>query len=362
MGKIKTLAKQDYELTFEGKGLSYLYSTTFCRHSLPSGWEFISVAENGYVKEFLSNQTLASMNEAGKYLTPERIRTAIADMDAKILKETESINHLLQMPLTRQVVLEIFQRCGEVALAYSFFDPHYFEALYNASDEEGKTCTALLQDYKNKARDCLNAFYFGEGFVPKLLRQLSKERGIPEQDLAEYDEHELGALMDGQPVETNTLTERRTFCVLIRDIHNMLTIYTGDEACSYAKNFLSTSDDLESSQVIGKCAHQTGSVVRGNVRVIVRDYSNKTKMIEEMQAMQPGEILVTQTTDPEMLPALQKASAAITDIGGMLSHTAITSRELNIPCIVGTKNATSVLKNGDLVEIDAEHGVVRKIS
>lgn len=85
-------------------------------------------------------------------------------------------------------------------------------------------------------------------------------------------------------------------------------------------------------------------------------------MIEEMQAMQPGEILVTQTTDPEMLPALQKASAAITDIGGMLSHTAITSRELNIPCIVGTKNATSVLKNGDLVEIDAEHGVVRKIS
>ncbi|MCI0566183.1 hypothetical protein L0Y46_03215 [bacterium] len=57
--------------------------------------------------------------------------------------------------------------------------------------------------------------------------------------------------------------------------------------------------------------------------------------------------------------ACQKASAIVTDIGGMLSHAAIVSRELNIPCIVGTKNASKILKNGDLVEVDADKGMVR---
>ena len=58
--------------------------------------------------------------------------------------------------------------------------------------------------------------------------------------------------------------------------------------------------------------------------------------------------------------AMKKAKAIITDHGGMTSHAAIVSRELSIPCIVGTKIATRVLKDGDLVEVDAERGVVIK--
>lgn len=80
-----------------------------------------------------------------------------------------------------------------------------------------------------------------------------------------------------------------------------------------------------------------------------------------MEEMQLGDILVTQTTDPEMMPALRKASAAVTDIGGMLSHTAIVARELNIPCIVDTGFASKILKTGDMVEVDADKGIVRKI-
>lgn len=61
------------------------------------------------------------------------------------------------------------------------------------------------------------------------------------------------------------------------------------------------------------------------------------------------------------MPLIARCSAIVTDEGGITSHAAIVSRELNIPCIVGTKNASKFLKNGDLVEVDADNGVVRVI-
>ncbi|MDP3957678.1 MAG: PEP-utilizing enzyme [bacterium] len=74
-----------------------------------------------------------------------------------------------------------------------------------------------------------------------------------------------------------------------------------------------------------------------------------------------GEILVTQMTRPAFLPLMRMAAAIVTDEGGLTCHAAIIARELRIPCIVGTKVATQVLKDGDLVEVDANAGVVRKI-
>jgi pyruvate,water dikinase len=71
--------------------------------------------------------------------------------------------------------------------------------------------------------------------------------------------------------------------------------------------------------------------------------------------MQKGEILVTEMTIPEIIVACEKASAIVTDTGGLVSHAGIISRELNIPCIVGTRYATQVLKDGDLVEVDADN-------
>ena len=66
-------------------------------------------------------------------------------------------------------------------------------------------------------------------------------------------------------------------------------------------------------------------------------------------------------TTPDFVPLMQKSAAIVTDIGGLLSHAAIVSREFNIPCIVGTQYATKVFKDGDMVEVDADKGVVRKI-
>ncbi len=77
--------------------------------------------------------------------------------------------------------------------------------------------------------------------------------------------------------------------------------------------------------------------------------------------LKEGEILVTGMTDPHFVPLMKKAAGIITDGGGLLSHAAIIARELNKPCIVGTKIATKVLKNGDIIEVDAERGIVKKI-
>ena len=72
-------------------------------------------------------------------------------------------------------------------------------------------------------------------------------------------------------------------------------------------------------------------------------------------------ILVTGMTRPEYLHLFKKAAAVVTDAGGILCHAAITAREMKKPTIVGTETATKVFKDGDLVEVDADKGVVRKL-
>jgi len=79
---------------------------------------------------------------------------------------------------------------------------------------------------------------------------------------------------------------------------------------------------------------------------------------EAAKLMKKGDILVTKMTDPDWVPYMKLAAAIVTDEGGMTAHAAIVSRELGIPCIVGTKNATQVLKTGIEVTVDATHGIV----
>ena len=74
-----------------------------------------------------------------------------------------------------------------------------------------------------------------------------------------------------------------------------------------------------------------------------------------------GNILVTSITRPEFVPLMRKALCIITDEGGIASHAAIVSRELNVPCVIGTKYATKVLKDGDTVEVDMEKGTITKV-
>lgn len=91
-------------------------------------------------------------------------------------------------------------------------------------------------------------------------------------------------------------------------------------------------------------------LVAGNAHVILD--------VSSISEFQTGEILVSDMTSPDWAPAMRKSKAIVTNSGGRTCHAAIVSRELGIPCIVGTGNATSVLKNGQLITVDATHGMV----
>lgn len=108
-----------------------------------------------------------------------------------------------------------------------------------------------------------------------------------------------------------------------------------------------------SSEAVTELKGQIGckGLVTGTVRVIL----NATRADHFKQ----GDILVAGMTRPEYVPLMKLAAGIITDEGGITCHAAIVSRELKIPCIIGTKVASKVLKDGDMVEVDADKGIVR---
>jgi pyruvate, water dikinase len=78
----------------------------------------------------------------------------------------------------------------------------------------------------------------------------------------------------------------------------------------------------------------------------------------EMEKLKPGEVLVTTMTTPDMVPAMAQAAAIVTDEGGMTCHAAIVSRELGVPCVVGTREATATLRDGMQITVDGKAGMV----
>jgi pyruvate,water dikinase len=91
-------------------------------------------------------------------------------------------------------------------------------------------------------------------------------------------------------------------------------------------------------------------VVEGPARVV--------RSIDEIGSVQAGEVLVCAVTAPSWGPVFPKIAAAVSDIGGMMSHAAIVAREYGLPAVVGTGNATSAIKTGDRVRVDGDNGTV----
>lgn len=121
-------------------------------------------------------------------------------------------------------------------------------------------------------------------------------------------------------------------------------------------NLMENEIEQESGKEINELSGQTACLgkAKGYVKVI--------NSMPDMKKMRDGDILVSIATNPDIVPAMKKAVAIITEQGGVTSHAAIVSRELRTPCIIGTKIATKVLKDGNLVEVDADVGIVKIIS
>ncbi|HUD11524.1 MAG TPA: PEP-utilizing enzyme [Candidatus Saccharimonadia bacterium] len=92
--------------------------------------------------------------------------------------------------------------------------------------------------------------------------------------------------------------------------------------------------------------------------------TGRVKVIDGIQgaSIRADEILVCRMTTPDYLPLMQQAAGIVTDLGGILSHAAIVARELGKPCLTATQTATSLLSDGQLIELDADAGVVRLLT
>ncbi|OGZ26729.1 MAG: hypothetical protein A2365_02415 [Candidatus Nealsonbacteria bacterium RIFOXYB1_FULL_40_15] len=187
-------------------------------------------------------------------------------------------------------------------------------------------------------------------YLAILLNEISKRMEIPFEDLMQAYNFEIRSfLTENKPVDTGVLERRGTGITV------------------FCKNPLEIVEEKNSKllerELFGMLKSGGGSQLRGMVvyRGRVEKVCGKVNLILDIRKdkFEDGSILVTSMTRPEFVPLVKRAKAVITDEGGVTCHAAIISRELNIPCIVGTKNATKVLKDGDLVEVDANKGVVK---
>jgi phosphoenolpyruvate synthase/pyruvate phosphate dikinase len=159
----------------------------------------------------------------------------------------------------------------------------------------------------------------------------------------------LKSFFDTSSLVKKYIDERKKNFIIYYNF-NEPVVLQGIEVENYLKekSFLNLQLYKE-DKISGKIAYK--GIKTGRVKII--------KTSDENHKVENGDVVVSIMTIPSFIPALEKASAFVTDEGGITCHAAIVAREMGKPCIIGTKIATKVLKDGDLVEVDAERGIVK---
>lgn len=214
--------------------------------------------------------------------------------------------------------------------------------------EVSSTMKDALRDYIGKT--IVLIFKFAETITPNTLHPYIKY--ITVQELSKGS----GYL---QAIEEDVVEREQGFCFIMKPdqipYQELMTNKVEKIKQDLQELFLNQNGfkkDVESS-IKGQVASK--GFVKGRVVKITDFESQRNKM-------QKDAVLVTGMTRPEFVPIMKIASAIVTDEGGITCHAAIVTRELGKPCIIGTKIATQVLKDGDVVEVDAEKGIIRIIN
>jgi len=198
-----------------------------------------------------------------------------------------------------------------------------------------------------------DAQFFGYYCLEGLLKEVGRRTGLTlEQVRFLAPEDYKKALIWGK--DFSEITNQRQKYSLHFSYGNKTVFYLGKEAKKIRKKlkFYTEKVGQHVSDVIKGQPAYNGKV-RGKVKII--------NTVPEMVKMHAGNILVSHMTNPGIVPVMKQAAAIITDLGGITCHAAIVARELKKPCVIGTKSATKVLKDGDVVEVDATKGTVRKV-
>lgn len=201
------------------------------------------------------------------------------------------------------------------------------------------------QDTRKK--DIWIYLHYEDLMLQEIARRVSADANL----LAFAMHEEIPRILAGD-MSAESLRPRLVGAGIFAEYGNIELISTED-AAKYWEIYAETKGHEDTSEFRGVIASKGAGAVWGKVRIVLDPHGDVV--------FTPGDILVTTMTTPEFIFVMKKAAAIVTDTGGLTSHAAIVSRELGVPCIVGTKIATQVLKDGDLVEVDAEKGVVRII-
>lgn len=201
----------------------------------------------------------------------------------------------------------------------------------------------IMMGYRNNEAEYYDSYF--DHCMP-FFDAIAAGLGIDTEDLWLLGKNEIIDGLKGQAKIGSLIAQRKSKGFVIKQVGEKVLVKNGVTKIDMHEK--DVEEDV--SSIVGDVASR--GFAKGKVRIISDPRTEAIDFIE-------GEILVTSMTTPDFVPLIKKAQAIITDEGGILCHAAIISRELSTPCIVGTKIATRVLKVGDLVEVDAESGLVK---
>jgi len=191
----------------------------------------------------------------------------------------------------------------------------------------------------------LDQLFYSEFLVKNMLFEVAKRLELDYKDLILLSPLEISSSLSITPNLSTIIKKRRKSYAIVLDNYR-LKIFSGLGSRLYSE---------------GDGIHEKVGVIKGNIayRGLVKGRARVILKKSDFNKFLPHDILVTSMTTPDFVPLMKACSAIVTDEGGITCHAAIISRELKKPCIIGTKMATQILKDNDLIEVDANQGIVK---
>jgi phosphohistidine swiveling domain-containing protein len=183
-----------------------------------------------------------------------------------------------------------------------------------------------------------------------LFKKVAQKIGITYEQMLDLKVEEIISGFEG--IDLKNISDKRAgdVWVISSGLNNTANVIDDPEIVkALAEKLIPKPEVNNSNEIKGQIGNKGKAIGSVKIALLSQDFSK----------IEDGDILVTTMTTPDFVPMMQKAAAIVTDIGGLLCHAAIISREMQKPCVIGTKFATQILKDGDLVEVDADNGVVR---
>lgn len=255
----------------------------------------------------------------------------------------------LQLKSPLELKKEISNLQNNEALVKKIRKELYGQLAIDASHQKFIEALSLLSYLKIYRKDTAFLIFF---CIYQIFEKLLPQ--YPKKNLFNITIEESKDLLCGRlKVSSKELMERSNYCAYA---YGDRKFFYGSEVDKYlqekvAKEESSHDGNLKLLEGTASCLGKTGDWVYGEVKII--------NSASDMSKMREGDILVSVATTPDILPAMKKAAAIVTDHGGITCHAAIVSRELNIPCLIATKYATKVFKDGDKVLVCPRHNYIK---